>query len=441
MNKLINALLSTFFFLAFINLSINASAQAKRKSNLSINQRRNFSASSDRCNYLLELHSVDKQRILSSSRNHLFKDTIIYISGGSPTLKINTKRNVTLNINDDKIVSVKILLSQVDTLKINGRQSEKISIYNVNKEEGRSSKANFIMVNNSIIDKANFRNVKIGSLIFKKSELRYLDLKNSVVSDMISFKQVRLDSANFDFALLPPLITLDTVDLSYVNGTIDMSRLLHISADSSYTHQLSRTLRISDTDLDKIKLSYDRFNFHIDTLQGIVKRAWIYQKILKNLKNNHLTDSYDYYSDQLTAARDEMNHGILRNKLNEIWWNNGQNRRRVVYNSLGIFLFFFIINCFLYRWLKVIYMPEMFKEYYLRIEHRYLGYHTPSNQRVYIALYALGVFIYTSYIFWGLKLNLNTLKIKFIPLFSFIIFQYLMGLICVAYIIGIIIVK
>ncbi|WP_448633959.1 hypothetical protein [Pedobacter panaciterrae] len=105
---------------------------------------------------------------------------------------------------------MEIFLSEVDTLKINGRHIEKISIYNVNKEVSQSSNVNLIEVNNSIIDRANFRNLKLGSLIFKRSELRYLDLKNSVVSDVISFKQIRLDSANFDFALLPSLITLDT---------------------------------------------------------------------------------------------------------------------------------------------------------------------------------------------------------------------------------------
>jgi hypothetical protein len=46
------------------------------------------------------------------------------------------------------------------------------------------------------------------------------------------------------------------------------------------------------------------------------------------------------------------------------------------------------------------------------------------------AIYCL---IYTSYLFWGLKLDFGKLKLANIPRAMLVIFQYLIGIICLAY--------
>lgn len=50
-------------------------------------------------------------------------------------------------------------------------------------------------------------------------------------------------------------------------------------------------------------------------------------------------------------------------------------------------------------------------------------------------------FIYTGYIFWGIKLKLENIKLSNVSLALWIIFQYIVGIICLAYIANIIITR
>lgn len=439
MNKVINTLLkvgiSLFFMLLSLNLPAQRNLKAKHFKDINV-----LNVLSNSKNYIIDFYSASEKNIAYKPPISSFRDTAINLYSKSTMLYINTKKNVTINVNDNDIEIIKIFLSKVDTLRIIGCLNEKISIFNANSMSDDLRQVNMIEINGALIDRADFRNLRLGSLSFSNCNLFFLNLKDATVLNTFSLKEVRLDSANFNRTLLPSLIRLDTVDLSHVNSTIDLSRLRHISKNS-HVFDLERTIRISDTDLDKLKLSYDRLNFHIDTLQKFQIRSWIYEKLLKNLKNEHLTSKYNYYNNQLSDANDAVNHTQLRNFLNEVWWDNGHNRRKVIYNSFFLFGFFFILNCLAYNQLKVVYMPEPFIDYYDRIKSKYQDDPLKRNTVLHLASYVYGSLAYTSFVFWGLKLDLHSLKLRFNLGFFLLILQYMVGLVCVAYIIGIVVVK
>ena len=55
--------------------------------------------------------------------------------------------------------------------------------------------------------------------------------------------------------------------------------------------------------------------------------------------------------------------------------------------------------------------------------------------------YAVYCFLYTGFVFWGVKLSIDKLKIKNVYLAVWIIFQYSAGVICLAYLANYIITK
>jgi hypothetical protein len=436
--KLINAfqLFKVLILFLFLGFNLNAQVPEGKKPLKSI------TIGPSNKNFNIEIYPASFQKTVQKSNETKFKDSVIQLFKDSIRLYIKTDRNVSLYIHGDAVhIPVRIGLEQVNVLRIKGGLKERVFIYNTSHRLRDGFKINSIFVDNAIIREANLENIAIKDLYFRKSQLDYLNVKNAEISKSFTLKQVRLDSGNFEYTFLPRLITLDTLDLCNVSKLIDFTRLRHLNTSTPGSFDLDRTIRISDTDLDKFKLPYDRINFHIDTLQDFMHRKWIYEKLLKNLSDAVVYSSYNYYNEQYTDILDEGNHRAVRNWVNRIWWNKGHNRGRVLMFSLLIFSFYIVGNYLFFNRLKNTYMPDVFKDYNVRIEYKYLGPVEQQRKTQYFFYYLFGIFLYTSYLFWALRLDLSSLRIRNFFVLGFIILQYLSGALFVAYLVSFIIVR
>lgn len=425
----VNALFATLILLSVVFFSQLSNAQVRI-----YNPNEQINLNGNAKNFRVKLVAKSMLSNLQSLLHNSTRDSLIYAAGETFTITVDTKKNVKIDVETSEVTSLSIFLTRVDTININGTLKENVFLHKAAKQ---FAFVNTVQINTTKVKEINFQDLEMNSFIARKSDLLCLNLKNAAVKKTFLLGQVRLDSANFYLTELPQFITLDSVDVK-IDGIIDLSKLKHIKKNTPYVYELERTMRISDTDFDKFKLVYDRWNFHVDTLQGIQRQNWIYEKMLKRFADAGLTSKHEYYLYQLNQVKNAISHGQIRNWINEFWWNNGTNKTKAVVNSVMLFFIFFLFNCVFYKKLEDVYMPDTFKDYHDMVKNKY------RNRTTGTFLWCsnvLGTFIYTSYVFWGLRLDFPSLRIRCWWLFLMLILQYIVGLVCVAYIISFIIVR
>lgn len=99
-----------------------------------------------------------------------------------------------------------------------------------------------------------------------------------------------------------------------------------------------------------------------------------------------------------------------------------------------------VINLLVFSNLTTIYFPEKFRQHDIRLADR-ISRNRRNRRWLYYIARIPAIFIYTSYVFWGLKLDLKEVEIRKPVFFAILIIEYLMGLICIAYIANYIISK
>jgi uncharacterized protein YjbI with pentapeptide repeats len=175
------------------------------------------------------------------------------------------------------------------------------------------------------------------------------------------------------------------------------------------------------------------------------QKVSIYEQVLKKLKDDGLMESYqildiDYrrfkYDHKDWPLVGNRLHKYVINPLQTIWWNFGYDKERVLFGwTPGLFLFFTIINLFKYRKLTdEIYVMDFLQKMPYR----------PSKVRQ-AAKRLLQVATYTAIVFFWLKLDAAKFKkgaVRQHPwLFSYLISIYVVGLVCVGFIVNIIFTK
>ncbi len=119
----------------------------------------------------------------------------------------------------------------------------------------------------------------------------------------------------------------------------------------------------------------------------------------------------------------------------KIWWNNyGFDRIKVVRSSTIVFLFFLLFNCFIFDKLLDVYEVSTIKTARndsFDFKYKVLG----ASYRFLLCL------LYSGFIFYGLKFEFNRLKIKNIAVIIWLIVQYIIGVISLAYIASLILNK
>jgi hypothetical protein len=94
----------------------------------------------------------------------------------------------------------------------------------------------------------------------------------------------------------------------------------------------------------------------------------------------------------------------------------------------------------IYPKLMQVYCPDKFSEFEERLKNSFIYVRQGRKFLIFMARIP-AVIIYTSYLFWGLKLDLKDLQIRKFLFFGILIFEYSVGIVCIAYIANYIISK
>jgi hypothetical protein len=196
-------------------------------------------------------------------------------------------------------------------------------------------------------------------------------------------------------------------------------------------------LRILSKDVDKIDFEYHNFKLYFRGDETYDDKIGVYTSLLESFKRKGYSSSYE----KLDKEFKEFQHkesgrlGYLANWVVKNWWDYGYNKSLVFRNAIILNLLFFIINIFFFD--KLINHGYKIRKFVLvnsSLEKKY------ASSQVRLALFkAPYVFLYTCYIFWGLRLDINNLGIHRIWLFGYILTQYVTGVICLAYLANLII--
>lgn len=258
-----------------------------------------------------------------------YADSILHMNLKSGSVIINTKMNVFLDFeHTEGRTDFVIHIKEVGDLKICGNGQSRISI--VSKSRAKLLTINSICISDALLDKVILSEINIGSFMLEKSHVNFMDFRNARILNQFLLKISTIDSSNFDNADLPELLNIDRVNLSR-NGAIDFRKILNLSNTSAEPAlNLERVMKIRETDLDKFRLNYDRFSFHVDSVQCAQHRIWIYQKILKHMNAEGQIAQYNIYNEYYKELSDSINHRPITNTINKLWWNKGHNRSKVI---------------------------------------------------------------------------------------------------------------
>ena len=265
---------------------------------------------------------------------------------------------------------------------------------------------------------------------------------------MASFKNARfLNEVSFYRATMPP--KLDFRFVTNINKEIDFSfARLDVAVSKCQ-------IALVGSDISKIKLDMrllelwfpadttwvkDLWNKNTDTVKNIDsitydQRIGVYEQVLKKLKDDGLMESYqtlDIEYKQLKYSQKGA-WGAFVNLLDSNWWNYGYNPERIFAYSAGFWCLFSLVNMATYRKLS----NGVYAISFLDAIHTRVG--NPVKRAFF---YVLKVFAYTSVVFFGLKMDLEKFRdgaLKRHPfLFGGLIFEYVVGLVCLGFIVNII---
>ncbi len=190
-----------------------------------------------------------------------------------------------------------------------------------------------------------------------------------------------------------------------------------------------------ETDISNFNLDYR--NFHLlDTCYGfkipVSEMLELYTELLEMQKRKGYTEGYVKLDQEIREFKYLHTHeflGTVRNWIDKNWWGYGYAKYLIFKNSIFLLFIFSFLNFFVFRKLsRETYIIEEVVLAYDKISRKYIN--KPITR---ILRHLVYCFIYTSYIFWGWKLDLSKLKLANLWLACWIILQYLIGIICLAY--------
>jgi hypothetical protein len=381
---------------------------------------------------------------------HKKSNTVVYSDSSfnkakeNHTIRLKENKRVFINLRDiARNIEVNLILTRVASLSIIGNSNVKINLCSTySNHDIKAPPISLIHVDNVGSASISLAGIKLCSLKVSCTHIKKLNLRNSIIKEHFTLSESQIDSSNFDHTYLPPLILIDRLQFNKY-ATLDLSKICNLdNTPNDPALELERVMKIRQTDLDLIKLKYDRFSFHVDSTQCPQHRIWLYQKVLKHMEENKMTAQYDVYKQIYADLKDSINHKPLTNKINRLWWNKGQNRTRVVYHCGYVLMLFYIFNLLNMHYLKNVYYPLTFRNYFdkrMRVLRRDRTNY-PLSMLFFILGYLWGTLWYTIFVFFGLKLNMDDIKLGHI-LLPYLLVQYLIGLIFLAYIISFIIIR
>lgn len=361
------------------------------------------------------------------------RDTTIEILTIPPSFFLKSNKNVYLNLNKNehnKMLS--IFIDDVDSLYINEAMSKKISIKNnaINYNEPKNDEA--IVILNSEINDLDLSKLEAAKFMINKSSLGLLNFHKTIIKRHLSLSNSSIESIDFEYAGLPDTIVFTNLDLRKLKNEIDLTNVYNCA-----NAHINSVLVFANTDLNRFKIPFDRFIICIDKNQSYEQKSMLYQQLLKQLETAGLSEKFEGYDKEFKELKLLHNNSYFINWISKYWWDYGYDKGKVFMNSIIIFIIFLGLNLSLFPILITVYYPKKLQEH----RAKYIEIHSGNNKVRSTLSHLFNVFLYTSYLFWGLKLDLQEIEIRFSAAIFIIISQYIAGIVCIAYIANFIITK
>ncbi len=274
-----------------------------------------------------------------------------------------------------------------------------------------------------------------------------VDFGRAKLPDSMDFRNVAEITREIDFTYcLPPdkerkcRIALEGADISKIKLNMKLFEL-SFPEDTFIkpTREVDTTFRDSSGVVDTIVVAKK------DTIvyPTYDQQCSIYEQVLKKLENDGFMDSYEILDIEYRRFKyDQKDWPLVKNRLHKYivdplqsyWWNFGYDKERILFVWTPLFFgIFFIVNLFLYRKLtEKVYATIGFLEK--------MPYRASWVRRT--AKKVLQVMAYTGIVFFGLKMDVSKFKkgaLRQHPwLFTYLMFIYVVGLVCLGFIVNII---
>jgi uncharacterized protein YjbI with pentapeptide repeats len=254
------------------------------------------------------------------------------------------------------------------------------------------------------------------------------------------------DDIIFSNAILP-----DTLDFTYVK---DISKEIDFTLAQPPLSGGKCRIALVGAEISKIKLNMALFTLCFptdttfgkssagkDSIIGIYSTSYdgqlsVYESVLKKLKDDGFMESYQILD--IDYRRFKYKHGgffdrRILNTFQRWWWNYGYSKELVFLWAIGFWVLFSLVNLKVY--------PKLSESVYT------IGFLEKIQESAYTGIkkwifYALQVVSYTAIVFFGLKMDVAKFKkgvVREHPwLFVYLMMVYVVGLVCLGFIVNII---
>ena len=269
-----------------------------------------------------------------------------------------------------------------------------------------------------------FINCKLGNLDFGRTHFTgLLRLSYNNIEGRVNFQYTNLGSKLDLKAIIPSANTKfwftgvllpDTLDLSENRILPDSVNLTGVS-----DIQLRRSkLLLNGTNVSNIMLNYDYFRIIFPSKTVADEKERVYRGVLQNLQTHSYQKSYEDLDVEYRRFKTKQGSFGFLWRIPEWWWNYGYDRERVfiiTFWSLVIFIFinFLGLNFLVDKVYPVGNIPVYFRQW--------------NGKRLWFAI------VYTLVIFFSLYLRIDKINFQQKRGSSYVLFMYVYGLICLAY--------
>jgi len=282
-----------------------------------------------------------------------------------------------------------------------------------------------------------------GSKFDSIAQFAYCEFEKSInfvganFGTLLDFQGSHLESSIFQDAVLPDTLFLANISLG---EELDLTNTI---LDSSKEHCF---IELYKAPIDKINLRYGKFKLLIsDPINSKTFENYsnVYERLLRNFRNRGYTTSYslldrEYQEFKFIKNPDGSGFDNFLNWFNKHWNDYGYNRALIWRNTGFLFLIFYLINLLRFPQLlnRVYTIKPIVKAFngglLMEDDESEVIYPELKNKALYLARPFLTLY-YTLIIFFGLKMSIEQLNFSkpFSVLYIFI--QYIVGLICLAY--------
>jgi hypothetical protein len=306
--------------------------------------------------------------------------------------------------------------------------------------------------NDTFVNQANFRNTKFQyEVYFNQTKFKssanfhscLFDYRlicfQSVFDSTVNFTAAKFGfSADFRYSTFNSQVIFDRAILPQYLNFSEIKTKEDIDL-TNCDYKRKTKIILYRAPIEKIRLQYKYFIlcWLPEQQKNPEEKLRVYELLLAQTKQLGYLDSYETLDKEyINFKYTELNFpkiGEVLSFIDNAWWGYGYDKERILYCTFSIFLFFVLINLFL--------LPNLVKKVYRLDEFIGIEFKLDMITKSTYLLYSI---YYTASIFFGIKYDINKLKVKqnldskgwslFYLCWFFL--MYLTGLICIAFIVN-----